>query len=242
MIRQQKLQALVLSRRKIGEADRLVSFFTREYGYIRAIAKGVRRIPSARGAHLEPFTEVTVFLRGSNAGIYVGAISTDEYFMPLREQDAAFERAQRITALAANVFGEEDPHERIYSLLRYAWHRLPTLPEKKQNQLEVAAMVTILSESGLLPSWEACEGCGKQVPSDAVVLDAAGGWKCITCHHAFSGTRWSLSPRLFKVLRYISTQPENALRLALTPEESIQLAESMRVFTGNLLRQASFRV
>ena len=56
----QRVYALVLFRKNIGESDRLVTFLTKEHGIIRAIAKGVRKIPSSRGGHVEPFTLVHV--------------------------------------------------------------------------------------------------------------------------------------------------------------------------------------
>lgn len=239
MARQQKLQALVLSRRKVGEADRVVSFFTREHGVVRAVAKGVRKIPSTRGAHLEPFTQTLVVLHTSKAGTYVSGAETQEYFSDLKTNQLAFEHAKHITSLAMTLFGEDDPNARVYDLLHYAWRTLPQLSEGKQNQLESAATVMMLSEAGVLPSWQTCEACGKTTPSDAVVLDPIGGWRCVTCHTTFAGTRWSLSPRLFKVLRYVSTKPEDAVRLAMTQDESTQLVMSLRYFTGGVLQQVA---
>ena len=237
MARQQKLQALVLSRRKVGEADRLISFFTRENGLVKAVAKGVRKIPSTRGSHLEPFTETLVVLHTSPAGTYVSGAETQTYFSDLKTNQSAFEHAKHITSLVITLFGEDDAHPRVHDMLRYSWNILPQLSQAKQNQLESAATIMMLSEAGVLPSWQTCEACGEATPRDAVVLDPVGGWRCITCHTAFSGTRWSLPPRLFKVLRYVSVNPEHALRLALTPDESTQLVMSLRYFTGGLLQQ-----
>ena len=45
--RQFRTQAIILSRRDFGEADRLLTLFTPHHGKIRAIAKGARK-PSAR--------------------------------------------------------------------------------------------------------------------------------------------------------------------------------------------------
>ncbi len=56
------VHGIVLKRRNVGEADRIVSIFTKEYGKIRVIAKGIRRITSRRAAHLEVFRNVTVTL------------------------------------------------------------------------------------------------------------------------------------------------------------------------------------
>jgi len=53
--------AVVIRTQKLGEADRIVTLFSREHGRIRAVAKGVRRTKSKFGARLEPGTAVSTF-------------------------------------------------------------------------------------------------------------------------------------------------------------------------------------
>lgn len=57
------ISGVILRRRNVGEADRVVTVFTKEYGKIRIIAKGVRRIYSRRSPHVEPFRHVRLTLR-----------------------------------------------------------------------------------------------------------------------------------------------------------------------------------
>ena len=52
--------ALVLRTYKLGEADRIVVFLTRDRGKKRGVAKGARRTRSRFGGALEPLTEVQV--------------------------------------------------------------------------------------------------------------------------------------------------------------------------------------
>jgi DNA repair protein RecO (recombination protein O) len=52
--------ALVLRTYKLGEADRIVVFLTRDRGKKRGVAKGARRQRSAFAGALEPLTEVRV--------------------------------------------------------------------------------------------------------------------------------------------------------------------------------------
>ena len=52
--------ALILRTYKLGEADRIVVFLTRDRGKKRGVAKGARRPRSKFGAALEPMTEVKV--------------------------------------------------------------------------------------------------------------------------------------------------------------------------------------
>lgn len=52
-MRSYKTEGIVLKRRNIGEADRILTVFTQKYGKIQVKAPGVRRIISKRSAHIE---------------------------------------------------------------------------------------------------------------------------------------------------------------------------------------------
>ena len=65
-----KSEGIVLSRKSFQEADRLVSFYTRDYGKITCIAKGVKRPKSRKAGHLELATYCTIFVvKGKNMDI-----------------------------------------------------------------------------------------------------------------------------------------------------------------------------
>ncbi len=52
-MRTYKIEGIVLKRRNLGEADRILTILSRESGKISVKAPGVRRIPSRRSAHIE---------------------------------------------------------------------------------------------------------------------------------------------------------------------------------------------
>lgn len=54
-------EGIVLKRTNTGEADRVVTFLTRDFGKLVGVAKGVRSLKSSRRAHLEPGNLVKIF-------------------------------------------------------------------------------------------------------------------------------------------------------------------------------------
>ena len=52
------VDAVVLRHADYGEADRILTLYTRQLGKTRAIVKGARKITSRKAGHLEPFTHV----------------------------------------------------------------------------------------------------------------------------------------------------------------------------------------
>jgi DNA repair protein RecO (recombination protein O) len=62
-MRTYKVEGIVLKRRNLGEADRILTILSKESGKIAVIAPGVRRIPSRRSPHVEllNFSQFTLY-------------------------------------------------------------------------------------------------------------------------------------------------------------------------------------
>lgn len=70
MNRSYKVDAIVLSRKNTGEADKILTLFTRQFGKKKVIAKGIRKISSRRAPFLEVFSEISAVLhQGRNFDI-----------------------------------------------------------------------------------------------------------------------------------------------------------------------------
>jgi DNA repair protein RecO (recombination protein O) len=83
--------ALVLRTYKLGEADRIVVFLTRDRGKKRGVAKGARRQRSAFAGALEPLTEVRVAYFESERRELVGLNYAETVRSPLSMATASAE-------------------------------------------------------------------------------------------------------------------------------------------------------
>lgn len=62
-----RTEGIIIKRRNFGEADRIVTIYTRDYGKLTAIVKGVRRPRSKKAGHLELGNWCKVFIaKGKN--------------------------------------------------------------------------------------------------------------------------------------------------------------------------------
>src|SRR5207245_1424019 len=77
--------AVILKRTDLGEADRIVTFFSRDAGKIRAVAKGVRKTTSRSAGHLEPFTLSDVMFAVGRELDVISQADTLESFRQVRE-------------------------------------------------------------------------------------------------------------------------------------------------------------
>lgn len=236
--RREVVEALVLWRRSVGECDRWVTLLTREHGLLTAMAKGVRKMPSRRGGHLEPGTRVLAVLHESSAGWYIGAVETDEYFAPLHGDQQALASAARVLEVLRALFQELDGHGReLYELVEWLWEYLPNAPQERQQLLEGAAMLTMTQMAGLLPDLSACRHCGGAVPQEALLFSRQGdGWYCMSHEGSLQAARESLPPMILKLLRVLSTRPAMAMRLALAGSHAGQVVQVARRLAHEAMR------
>lgn len=109
--------ALILRTYKLGEADRIVVFLTRDRGKKRGVAQGARRPRSRFGGALEPLTEARVAYFESERRELVNLNYAEPVQSPLRAPNPealgySHYFAELIDAWAADA----DPDERLFRL------------------------------------------------------------------------------------------------------------------------------
>lgn len=178
----EKARAVVLGSRPLGEADRVLTLFTRELGRADAVAKGVRKTKSRWGGRLEPFNVCDLVLyRGRSLYTVTGA-QLVSVFHRIRGEREAMAAAAVICEAAAALFPMEEPHERVFNLLCRALHEIDQGFEGRavEAPLVVGGLVKLLHEAGFLPVLDHCAACGGG--RRALAFSAArGGLVCEDC-------------------------------------------------------------
>lgn len=156
-----RAEGIVLRTHKLGEADRIITFLTKERGKVRAVAKGVRRTKSRFGARLEPFSRVDLLMHeGKNLDVVTQAESLNAYGQDLALDYSLWTAGQTMLETADRLTSEElVASEAQYLLLVGA---LRTLVNGEHNATLVldAYLLRSLSLSGYSPSLSACISCG----------------------------------------------------------------------------------
>lgn len=194
-----KVEAVVLEHHEWGEADRLLSLFTREHGRLRAVAKGVRRIRSRKAGHLEPFTRVALVLaRGRDLWIVTQA-ETLEANLALHGDLEGIGYASYVVELLERLTYEEGPNPDLYRLL------VETLRCLDEN-LDPPALILryfelhLLDLAGFRPELKECVTCRRPIqPEDQYFSSALGGVLCPTCGKLEPSAR----PVSMNALRYL---------------------------------------
>ena len=110
-------EALILRTYKLGEADRIVVFLTRDRGKKRGVAKGARRPRSSFTGALEPMTEVRVAYFEKERRELVGLNYAETYRSPLTlSSPDALGYISYFAELLDEWAQEADADDRLYRL------------------------------------------------------------------------------------------------------------------------------
>lgn len=119
-----KTEAIILTRRNLGEADRLVTCFSKHYGKLRVIAKGVRRPKSRKRGSLELFNQVTLFLAKGKTLDIITEAEVKNNFNPFRKDLLKVGMAYHLAEVINKLTREGQEHRKVYELLQNAYLEL----------------------------------------------------------------------------------------------------------------------
>ena len=172
-----KDEGIVLKTIKLGEADRIVTIFTRSNGKVRAVAKGVRKTKSRFGGRLEPFTHADLMIyKGRNLDT-ITSVDIVRSFDEVRTDYRCLTSAAALVEVVEKMTEEREQAMSTYSLLLAGLRALGTGP---CESIVPAFLIKLLSISGYHPQLTICAGCGTKAGLGGFSA-ALGGAVCEEC-------------------------------------------------------------
>ena len=215
-------EALTLRKMPLGEADLIVTFFTRENGKLQAVGKGARKNSSKLVGHLEPLTQVNLSLaRGRSLDIVTQAQVVTN-FPPLKDHLDAITKGLYLAELVDGFGSESQPNLPLYQLSLDTLHSIARDPD---SDLPLRYFeLRLLQASGLMPELYHCVECRNPLQENKHRFSPnVGGVLCLDCSPAEARIR-PLSVRALKVLRLFHRgRQAEALGLRLNPSLSQEL-------------------
>lgn len=225
-IRSIRAEAVVLRHSDSGEADRLLTLYTREHGKVRAIAKGARKIASRKAGHLEPFTRVKLQLaKGRDLFIVTQAETVDAYPSLRADLTLTGYAAYVLELLDRFVPDEETASPSLYRLLTETLSRLASdpIPWLTIRSYEMR----LLDLLGFRPQLVDCANCGNEIQAEEQFFSAAfGGAVCPRCGRGLPGL-WPISVDALKYLRHFQRSDYRAATRARPDAETQKEIETV---------------
>ena len=125
-MRAYKTEGIIVKRRNFGEADRILTVFTGNYGKIQARAPGVRKITSRRSSHIEllNLTLLTLYKSSHSSLPIVTEAQTQEEFSSIKNTLRKIGFAYYICELIDRLCAENQENRRVFFLVRDTLFRL----------------------------------------------------------------------------------------------------------------------
>ncbi|MCX6793793.1 MAG: DNA repair protein RecO [Candidatus Gottesmanbacteria bacterium] len=127
-------EGIVLKRRNVGETDRILTLFTRQYGKVGVLARGVRKVSSRRAPHIEVFNRVIATLHKGNGPDTLIEVSPIASYEMIRRDLGRVGAAYYLCELIDGLLPVEQVHEDVFMLLCDAFAALSTV---KKERIEV---------------------------------------------------------------------------------------------------------
>lgn len=125
-----KVEGIVLKRRNLGEADRILTVFSMQRGKISVLAKGVRRITSRRAGNVELLNRSVMFLHPTKNFLILTEASVLDTYQRLKEDLTLSTYAFHIIELVDKLTAENQENRILYEHLVNVLERLSKNPRQ----------------------------------------------------------------------------------------------------------------
>ena len=154
-----RTRAITLKSINLSESDRLVTFLTENYGKIKCVAKGARKVKNRFWGSLEPMSQVNLIYFGKeNQNLYrLNQADIIESFQTIREDFGKIYKGIYFLELIDSIILEGHQDKRIFNLLQQTFCVLSQ--QCKPDSLIRLFEIRLLALSGYKPQMEHCVVC-----------------------------------------------------------------------------------
>ncbi len=234
-----RTEAIVMGGWDMGEADRIISFYTRRMGTMRAVAAGSRRVRSKFGGRLQLFTHgVLVCFGKENRNLYrINEFEPLHCFQGLRADLDRLSHASYLIEITSLATWEGEASDQIFLLLLRSLRALEIGIEP--FHAEKAFETGLLGVTGYLPELQECVRCKSSSLEDSPVAlsPQEGGILCQHCQVSFPPS-FPLSP---SSLAYLQEARKGDFRrllpISLSGPERAEITQALRAYLGGILQR-----
>jgi DNA repair protein RecO (recombination protein O) len=185
----------------LGEADRILTLYTREHGKLRAVAKGVRKTTSRSAGHLEPFILTDLSLAVGKELDVISQAETRNAFRDVREDLILTTHAYYLAELTDLLTDDRLENQDVFDALVDGF---TALAERQDVRLVVISFqLRVLDALGYRPELRECVSCRAGIqPGKNHFSALLGGVVCPGCGPNELSAR-PISTEALKLVRYL---------------------------------------
>lgn len=230
----QKTEAIVIKTLPFRSSSLIITFFTRSFGKLRGLAKGVRQENQTRAAVFELFTDLEIiFYEKTRSELHlVSDAAILESYEGLHAGLEGIAYASYFAELVDELCEVHDPHERIFDLLDFCYRYLASVPGQRLSHL---FELKLFAEIGWLPYLNACLKCEDPHLESGFFSARQGALLCPRCAAIAADARPLSAETLAAMRYYIRHGLDECLKLGLTRQAEEELDFHLQRFLNDRL-------
>ena len=211
-----KSEAIVLKSFDFRETSRIVTFFTKNYGKVKGILKGIRKDHRKFGSQVDKFSvNDIVYYQHRNSDLHlVSQCDLRVFFFEIRKDLKKTMAASYILELVDAIMPKEEDNPKVYQLMLDYLNTLETIPDV--DKLVHIFQIKILRLSGFRPHIDSCVQCRREIHGKARFSLKSGGLICPQCPHSETSFTIISKGTIASLLHIEQDDWGRSLRLGLT--------------------------
>lgn len=229
--------AIVLYHQDLGDADKIITLMSREYGKIKAVARGVKR-PRNRligGTQLFTYSEFLLF-KGRQLD-NISQCQIKESFFRIRDDFKKLAYTSYMAELVNEFVPEKQKNEEVFFLFLKTLYWI-----LKNDDIELITRffeIKLLLLTGILPYMDSCINCKASLDDEVEIYfkPSEGGFVCSNCC-SIRENNLQIQKGTLNLLKFLSEIKYEQLDLVkLTPNLRQELEKILRICIANYLEK-----
>ncbi len=245
-----RTEVIILKYWKSKEYDRIYSVFSREYGKMRVVGIGTRKLVAKLASGLEPFTRSDIFLvKCRYLDRVTGTIVLRQYKTLKRDLDYLIE-GRRTTDIVERLLPDGEANEKIFVAMKEYLKLLNILAkgreeddkiEKKEQQnfisqlAQLSLLWKVIYWTGYFPRFSNCVYCNKKLSEKEIYqFILSQGVNCGCTNYSGVDLKLDLHKNTIKIIKFLVIQDINLVKKLKIENRDLQ---ELKQFTKLILEQ-----
>lgn len=227
----QRTHAFVLKRDNFRETSLIARFYTRDFGKLSGLMKGIRQEPAKFASTVEPFSlNEIIFYEKRNSSLHlISQCDVMDIFSGIRSDLFRVGVASLMMEFLDAVMPPEDANTEVFDLTLSCLRELSAgVPAEK---ILTIFKIKILSLSGFKPNFDSCVSCGARISGPSKFSLALGGLLCPSCFRKDLRARSIFRGTVASIVHIEKNDFKNTLNLGLNP----QIKKELDLVLGSFL-------
>ena len=227
----QKSEAIVLSRYNLRETSLIANFYTRDFGKVSGVLKGIRTEPAKFASNLDlfSFNEVIFYYNRSSELHLVSQCDLKDNYNNIRNHIDKITAAGLMMELTGAIMPQEDKNEDVFNLILDCLRALEdnSAPEKVMTIFKIK----MLALSGFKPHFDSCVCCDSRIENTQSKFSLnLGGLLCVPCHQKDFKSRTIFRGTVASILYIERNDLRSNLNLGMNPQVKKELGIILNSF------------